>query len=80
VPPPYLVLDLSGVHVRAFGEFIAAYKVHVKRPDYPDREPIDTLRLRILHIVLTAADWITPTKNAIADILRMAKGEGGSQD
>ncbi len=80
VPPPYLVLDLSDVHIRAFGEFIAAYKAQVKRPDYSDRERIDVLRLRVLNIVLTAADWIAPTKSAIADILRMAKGEGSSQN
>jgi hypothetical protein len=76
VPPPYLFLDLSQVHIRAFGEFIAAYKAQVKRSDYSDRERIDTLRLRLLNIALTAADWITPTKSAIADILHMAKGEG----
>jgi hypothetical protein len=79
VPPPYLVLDLSDVHIRAFGEFIASYKAQVKRPDYPDRKRIDTLRLRVLNVALTAADWIAPTKSAIADILPMAKGEGGSQ-
>jgi Sel1 repeat len=78
VPPPYLVLDLSDVHIRAFGEFIAAYKAQVKRLDYSGRQRIDTLRLRMLNVVLTAADWISPTKSAIADILHMARGEGGS--
>jgi hypothetical protein len=77
VPPPYLFLDLSNVHIRAFGEFIAAYKAQVKRIDYSDRERIDTLRLRVLNIVLTAADWIAPTKSAIADILHLARGGGG---
>ncbi len=76
VPPPYLVLDLSGTHVRAFREFITAYQEQVKRPNYPDRERIDTLRLRVLSIVLTAADWITPATSAIADILHMATGKG----
>jgi len=41
VPPPYLVLDLSGVHIRAFGEFITAYKEQVMRPNYSDRERVD---------------------------------------
>jgi hypothetical protein len=75
IPPPYLVLDLSHVHILAFGEFIAAYKAQVKRIDYSDHERINTLRLRVLNILLTAADWISPTKSAIADILYMAKGE-----
>lgn len=79
VPPPYLFLDLSNVHIRAFGEFIAAYKAQVKRLDYSDRQRIDTLRLRMLNIVLTAADWISPTKSAIADILHMAGREGGAK-
>jgi hypothetical protein len=78
VPPRYLMFDLSAVHTRAFGEFIAAYKAQVKRLDYSDRQRIDTLHLRVLNIVLTAADWITPTKSAMADILHMVKGEGGS--
>jgi hypothetical protein len=78
VPPPYLVLDLSKVHARAFGEFIAAYKEQVKRPDYPDRERLDTLRLRVLSIVLTAADWLAPTQGALADILHVAEGKGGA--
>ena len=76
VPPPYLVLDLSGTHVGAFREVITAYQEQVKRPNYPDRERIDTLCLRVLSIVLTAADWITPTTSAMADILHKAIGKG----
>ncbi|MCP4342866.1 MAG: hypothetical protein GY799_29285 [Desulfobulbaceae bacterium] len=75
VPPPYLFLDLSRVHERAFGEFVAAYKEQIKRTDYTDRERIDNLRLRLVSIVLTAADWIGPVKGAMADILHMAKEE-----
>jgi hypothetical protein len=56
VAPPYLVVDLSGVHTRAFSEFIVAYKEQVKRPNYPVGERIDALRLRVLNIVLSAAD------------------------
>jgi hypothetical protein len=80
VPPPYLVLDLSKVHARAFGEFIAAYKEQVKRPEYPDRGRLDILRLRVLSIILTAADWLAPTQSALADILRVAEGKGGAPD
>jgi hypothetical protein len=72
VPPPYLFVDLSPVHERAFSEFIAAYKAQVKRTDYTDRERIETFRLRLLSIVLTAADWVGPAGAAVADILHMA--------
>lgn len=73
VPPPYLFVDLSSVHERAFGEFIAAYKEQVKRTEYTDRERINTLRLRILSIILTAAEWVDPIKSAIADIVHMTR-------
>jgi hypothetical protein len=68
-------LDLSSVHERAFVEFIAAYKAQVKRPDYTDLGRVDNLRLHLLSIVLTAADWVDPIKGAIADILHMAEKE-----
>jgi hypothetical protein len=77
VPPPYLFLDLSSVHERAFGEFITAYQAQVKRTDYTDLERIDNLRLHLLSIVLTAADWIDPIKGAIANILHVAEKEDG---
>ena len=73
VPPPYLFVDLSNVHERAFSEFITAYKEQVKRPDYSDLARIDNLRLRILSIVLTAADWIDPIKGAIAGTVHMTE-------
>ena len=76
IPPPYLVLDLSRVHERAFGEFVSAYKEQVKRTDYTDLERIANLRLRLLSVVLTAADWIDPIKGAMAEILHLA----GSDD
>jgi hypothetical protein len=73
VPPPYLFVDLSPVHERAFSEFIAAYKAQVKRSDYTDRERIETFRLRLLSIVLTATDWIGPARAAVADIVHIAE-------
>jgi hypothetical protein len=73
IPPPYLFLDLSRVHERTFGEFIATYKEQVKRSDYTDAERVNNLRLRLLSVVLTAADWIGPIKGAIADVLHFAQ-------
>ena len=79
VPPPYLVLDLSPVHERAFTEVVAAYKEQVKRVDYTDMQRIDTLRLRVLNIVLTAADWIDPITRAMTTIVHVGVPDGGAK-
>lgn len=72
VPPPYLFVDLSRIHPRAFSEFISAYKEQVKRTDYSDRERIDHLRLHVLNIILTAADWVGPVRGAVADTVYLS--------
>jgi hypothetical protein len=69
VPPPFLFVDLSGVHEQAFGEFVAAFRAQVKRDDITDQARIRTLRLGVLSIVLTAADWVNPVEKALADIV-----------
>jgi sugar lactone lactonase YvrE len=69
VPPPYLFVDLSDVHERAFGEFLTAFREQVKREDVSDRKRIDTLRLRALSIILTAADWLPGMQKAIAEVI-----------
>jgi hypothetical protein len=69
VPPPFLFVDLSDVHEQAFGELIAAFRSQVKRDDISDQARIRTLRLTILEIALTAADWVNPVEKAIADIV-----------
>jgi len=73
VPPPYLFVDLSSVHQRAFGEFVAAYKEQVKRSEYSDLERVKNLRLRILSIILTASDWISPVEGAIAEVVQISQ-------
>jgi hypothetical protein len=74
VPPPFLFMDLSDVHERAFPEIIAAFRAQVKRDDISDRAKIDTLRLKLLSIVLTAADFVAPVQKATADIVHIASG------
>jgi hypothetical protein len=76
VPPPFLLVDLSDVHERAFGELLAAFQAQVKREDIGDQAKIRTMRLNILQIALTAADWVTPVQKAIADIVHTATGDG----
>jgi len=75
VPAPFLFMDLSGVHERAFPEIIAAFRAQVKRDDISDRAKIDTLRLKLLNIVLTAADFVAPVHKAMADIVHIASGQ-----
>ena len=75
VPPPFLFMDLSDVHERAFLEIIAAFKAQVQREDISDRAKIDTLRRKPLSIALTAADWLVPVQKAVADIVYSAGGQ-----
>jgi hypothetical protein len=65
---------LSDVHERAFPEIIDAFKAQVKREDFSDRAKIDTLRLKLLSIILTAADVTGPVQKAMADIVHSASG------
>lgn len=74
MPPPFLLIDLSGVHERAFPEIVAAFLEQVVRKDFSDREKIDTFRLHLLNITLTAADWISPVQKAMADVVHIAGG------
>ncbi len=74
VPPPFLFIDLSDVHERAFPEIVDTFLAQVERKDFSDRAKIDTLRLKLLNIVLTAADWVSPAQKAMADILHVASG------
>jgi hypothetical protein len=69
VPPPFLLVDLSYVHEQAFGELLAAFQAQVKRDDVNDQAKIRTLKLTILQITLTAADWVSPVQKALADIV-----------
>jgi hypothetical protein len=72
VPPPFLFVDLSNVHEQAFGEFIDAFKSQVKSDDITDQARIQTLKLTILNIALTAADWVSPVEKALGDVVHAA--------
>ena len=73
LPPPLLFVDLSDVGSNGFAEFIAAYASQVKRPDFSDRQKIDTFRLAILKIILNAATLSRPARAAVADIVHILK-------
>ena len=78
VPPPFLFVDLSDVDPRAFGEYVSAFRAQVKREDISDGERVNSLRLKILNIVLKASDQVGPVQKAIAGIVHSAGvGESG---
>lgn len=79
VPPPYLIVDLRPVHERAFPVFISKFMEQVKSPDFADGKRIHSFKLRLLSIVLTAADWIEPVEKAVAGIVHSSgdKEKGG---
>jgi hypothetical protein len=72
LPPPFLFVDLTNVHQRAFGQFVSAYRSQVKSPKFSDRAKIDTFRLTLLNVTLTFADWVQPISAAVADIIHQA--------
>lgn len=60
LPRPCLLVNLSGVPSEAFGEFVAAYKEQTQRPDFAAGERVNTLRLRLLNILIASADLLKP--------------------
>lgn len=79
VPSPFLLVDLSSVHERAFPEFLRAYKEQVKRKDMADSECINTFRLRVVSIVLTGADLLVPLENAFEKIIHLSSDAEAAQ-
>jgi hypothetical protein len=75
VPPPYLFIDLSSVDQNAFGEYVTAYKDQIKSEDITDNSKINTLRLRVLSLILSATGIINPAQKAIAQIMHAPSSE-----
>jgi tetratricopeptide (TPR) repeat protein len=75
VPPPFLFMDLSNVHERAFPEIVAAFRAQVKREDISDGAKIKTLKFKLLNITLEAADWLVPVQKAMANIVYSPSGQ-----
>lgn len=75
LPPPFLFVDLTRVHPRAFRQFLAAYASQVKRPDFSDGDRVDDFHLSLGNITLTAADWVQPVAAAVSDLLHYAEAK-----
>ena len=69
VPPPFLFVDLSDINPSAYSEFISAFRATVKQQDVTDDTKLDSLRLKVLNLALTAADWNPRVKKSIVDIV-----------
>lgn len=69
LPRPFLFVDFTNLHVAAFSTLIEKYKEQVRRDEFDDSDPANSLRLHLLSITLTAADLINPIRTAIAEIM-----------
>lgn len=78
VPAPFLFVDLSDIRPGAFGEFVSAFRAQVKREDMSDGVRINTPRLAILNLALTAADWLPGVQKSVADIVHSIATGGKS--
>jgi hypothetical protein len=68
VPPPFLFVDLSDINPHAYPEFISAFRAVVKQEDVTDDAKLHSLRMKVLNLVLTAADWTSKVKRSVVDI------------
>jgi hypothetical protein len=75
VPPPFLFVDLSDIDIRAFAEYVAAFKAQIKREDISDGARINSLKLKILDASLKASNLVQPVGKAIADIIHATSGK-----
>lgn len=69
VPPPFLFVDLSDINPHTYPEFIYAFRAAVKQEDVTDDAKLHSLRLKVLNLALTAADWTSKVKRSTADIV-----------
>ena len=73
IPPPLLFVDLSEVGEEAFLEYIAAYKTQVKSDDINDGSKIDTMRLKILRLLVAGKGLLVPIEKAIAYVIHVSE-------
>lgn len=79
VPPPYLIVDLREVHQRAFPVFISRFKEQIKSDNFAAGERLRGLDLRLLSIVLTAADWVNPIRHSVGEIVHYVDNKNAKQ-
>jgi hypothetical protein len=69
--PPFLLVDLSHVDPAAFAEYFAAYKAQVQTDPTRD-DGVNSLRLKVLNLVMAGVGLLIPVKTAVADMLQFA--------
>jgi hypothetical protein len=69
VPPPLLFVDLSDIDPRSYSEFISVFRAAVKQEDVTDDAKLHSLRLKVLNLALTGADWTPKVKRSVVDIV-----------
>jgi hypothetical protein len=71
IPPPFIFVDLSSVDQGAFAEYIEAYKEQVKSADVTDGSKINTIRLKVLSLIMSATGILNPIEKSVAGILHV---------
>jgi hypothetical protein len=73
LPSPYLIVDMSNVHPRAFGYFIERVKQQVREQDLRDERWINTTFTHTVSVVLDAADVVDPVAKAVSLWVKFVK-------
>lgn len=68
IPPPYLIADFSNYNTDAMLWVLNAYKEQVMRPDFTDRERLESFRLNVLNWILFARDAAKELSDAVPDL------------
>jgi hypothetical protein len=71
IEPPFLFLDLSSVEQAAFEEYLEAFKTQIKSEDITDGSKINTVRLKVLSLILLGSGLLDPVEKAIAEIIHV---------
>jgi hypothetical protein len=78
-PGPYLVVDLSDIHVDAFAKIVDLMKVQIREPEFTNLQRVSTTRVALLSMILSAADWIGGVQAGMKDIVELI-APGSKQD
>ena len=69
IDPPFLFVDLSSVEEAGFSEYLDAFKAQIKSDDINDGSKINTVRLKLLSLILLGTGILDPVEKAVAEIL-----------
>ncbi len=71
LPPPLLVVDMSGLNEHGFKTMLACYKAQVKRDDFSDEAKIENFSNGLLSVILVAADWDSSIEGSLKNMVHI---------